>query len=176
MYHTGKRLYLKRKMFLSMLLYGSSRRYGSRLFVSICACALKNGANAPTWYHRTSISESGFPKKPPTSARGNKYAWHRAGKPSGQVLTSGKRHPRDAVAEDHGDADGHVLPCAEVVAGPDGAKALRACIEGAGENKGTLRGCGTRDESLRAEVMLDICSVGMRCSGKKICHIRRACR
>lgn len=69
-YQIGSIAYLRRRVSLTMLLYGSSNRYGSRLFVSICACARKKGWNAPTWYHRTNMSRSGFPKNPPTSATG----------------------------------------------------------------------------------------------------------
>lgn len=67
-YHTGKSVYRKRIASLIMDLYGSSRRYGSRRLVSMCACARKKGLKMPTWYQRTSISGSGLPKKPPTSA------------------------------------------------------------------------------------------------------------
>lgn len=61
-----------RMISLTMLLYGSSSRNGSRRFVSMCAWARKNGLNAPTWYQRTSISGSGLPKNPPTSAGGSR--------------------------------------------------------------------------------------------------------
>jgi hypothetical protein len=67
-YHTGRRRYLSLKTSFTISLYGWERRYGSRRFVSMCACPRKNGLNAPTWYHRTNISGSGSPKKPPTSA------------------------------------------------------------------------------------------------------------
>lgn len=67
-YHTVRRAYRRRKMLRTVLLWGSSRRYGSRRLLSRCACARKNGENAPTQYQRTSISGCGLPKKPPTSA------------------------------------------------------------------------------------------------------------
>jgi len=72
-YQSGSMLYLRRRISRTISLYGCSSKNGSRRLVSICACARKKGANAPTWYHRTSISGSGLPKNPPTSATSGKY-------------------------------------------------------------------------------------------------------
>src|SRR5712691_12994643 len=109
-YHTGRRAYRRRKMLRTVLLWGSSRRYGSRRLLSRCACARKNGENAPTQYQRTSISGCGFPKKPPTSAAfcdscqydgQQKRETEKMGKDISnnkqETLTSGKGHARDTV-------------------------------------------------------------------------------
>eukprot|EP00966_Prymnesium_polylepis_P316769 7319144-Prymnesium_polylepis.1 len=48
--------------------YGGSSRKGSRRLVSRWACERKKGVCAASWYHRTSSSADGSPKKPPTSA------------------------------------------------------------------------------------------------------------
>jgi hypothetical protein len=68
LYHTGSIWYLNLTASRRYPLIGSSKRYGSRRVVSMCAWARKKGMNAPAWYHRTRSSGAGSPKKPPTSA------------------------------------------------------------------------------------------------------------
>ena len=140
-YQTGSILYRNFKMSRSMLLYGSSIRYGPRLFVSMCACALKNGWNAPTWYHRTSMSRSGFPKKPPTSAtkfRQKKLRWSlECSNQNG--LTTAECHASNAISQDHLYTNGHMFPGAEIVTSPHCAKALRTGIEWTSQDEGSFR-------------------------------------
>ena len=55
------------------------------------------------------------------------------------VLTSSEAHARNTVRKNHLDTDSHMVPCPEIVSSPHGTKTLRTGVEGASEDKGTLR-------------------------------------
>lgn len=134
----------------------------------MCACARKKGWNAPFWYQRTSISGSGLPKKPPTSAAAdNELDWIQYGLSAGRVcrtaicLTAVESHPCDAIGEDHGSSYGEVLPRPHIVAGPDGTVSLRACKEGAGQDERSSRRILSRNERLGCQVVLEAGQAGI---------------
>lgn len=55
----------------------SPNSHGSRRLVSICAWARKKGWKAPSWYQRTSSSESGLPLLDETNQRSRQHQRHR---------------------------------------------------------------------------------------------------
>ena len=151
-YQTGKRLYRSLNRSRTMLLYGSSSRYGSRRFVSMCACARKNGENIPTPYQRTSISGVGFPKKPPTSAiRDNLSEFLPC---LTRKHTSCKTHACYAVWQYHGNTNCHMLPSTHVVACPDSSMTLWSSKEWTRENERSGWCVLSGDESFSCLVML----------------------
>ena len=68
--------------------------------------------------------------------------------------TSRETEPGDVVREDHLHADGHVLPSAEVVAGPHRAEALRTSVERARQNEGAFGRIRPCHDGLRGQVGL----------------------
>jgi hypothetical protein len=71
------------------------------------------------------------------------------------LLTSCIGHASDVHGEHNFDTHSHVFPCAEIVAGPHSAEALRAGVESASEDKRTCWSAGTCADRLISEVGLD---------------------
>ena len=89
---------------------------------------------------------------------------------------AGEGNAAHAEAEEHGDHGGQMVPIGHVVAGPDGAVALGAHEEGAGEHEGALvRRAALLPLDTRVVVVIAVsmCQKSRRLD--MLCHSRCSC-